>query len=214
MWSIYDTCILVSGVIIAAIAVVPVSGIGFRNRGGALVVGGLLIAVSLILGNLPFFRYPAIVVVLPFIALFVMGAVIWDARRPAGKDAGLQASETASHAADSPAIAVAPQGRSASDSLAPVVNAYQAPLQIKAQPQPVVEPALAAVPDNQVEPDGRIQAWAEVHDAGTTSERLAEIAALHPEFAPAICEHPNCYPALTQWAMDNGLLRDGDQLRP
>lgn len=32
MWSIYDTCILISGVIIAAIAVVPVSGVG-EERG-------------------------------------------------------------------------------------------------------------------------------------------------------------------------------------
>lgn len=206
MWSIYDTCILISGVIIAAIAVVPVSGVGGRTRGGAALVGGGLIAISFVLGNLRFFRYPAIVLIGPFIALFVLGAVIWDARRSVGKDADLQASETASDPADVPAVALAPQVPSSPPTVmaAPVANA---------QPQSVAGPALGQA-EHEVEPDRRIQAWAEVHDAGTTSERLAEIAALHPEFAPDICEHPNCYPALKQWAMGNGLLGDGTQSRP
>lgn len=32
MWSIYDTCILLSGIITAAIAVIPIRGIDTRTR--------------------------------------------------------------------------------------------------------------------------------------------------------------------------------------
>lgn len=37
----------------------------------------------------------------------------------------------------------------------------------------------------------RVEAWAAVHRPETTSEELARIAEAHPEFAPAIAEHPN-----------------------
>lgn len=37
----------------------------------------------------------------------------------------------------------------------------------------------------------RVEAWAAVHRPETTSEDLARIAEAHPEFAPAIAEHPN-----------------------
>lgn len=37
----------------------------------------------------------------------------------------------------------------------------------------------------------RIEAWAAVHRPETSSEDLARIAEAHPEFVPAISEHPN-----------------------
>lgn len=52
----------------------------------------------------------------------------------------------------------------------------------------------------------RVAAWAEVHDPATSGGRLAEIADQHPEFAPAIVDHPNCYPGLAAWARSLGLL--------
>lgn len=96
MWSIYDTCILLSGVITSVIAVLPLRGIPIRTRAIAGLVGGGLIVVSLVLGKLSAFRYPAIVLIGPLIALSALGAVVWDERRDRGKDAGRQYDETAS----------------------------------------------------------------------------------------------------------------------
>ena len=55
-------------------------------------------------------------------------------------------------------------------------------------------------------PAQRDAAWAELHDPNTSSARLAEIGAGHPEFAAAIVAHPNCYPELAEWARRSGLL--------
>lgn len=39
-----------------------------------------------------------------------------------------------------------------------------------------------------------------LNDPNTTAAQLAEIAGSHPEFAAQIAQHPNCYPALRDWA--------------
>ncbi len=39
-----------------------------------------------------------------------------------------------------------------------------------------------------------------LNDPNTTAAQLAEIAGSHPELAALIAQHPNCYPALRDWA--------------
>lgn len=39
-----------------------------------------------------------------------------------------------------------------------------------------------------------------LNDPNTTAAQLAEIAGSHPELAAQIAQHPNCYPALREWA--------------
>ena len=39
-----------------------------------------------------------------------------------------------------------------------------------------------------------------LNDPNTTAAQLAEIAGSHPELAAQIAQHPNCYPALRDWA--------------
>ncbi len=46
----------------------------------------------------------------------------------------------------------------------------------------------------------RDAAWNELFDPSTDAERLAQIAAAHPEFAAQIAEHPNAYAELRAWA--------------
>lgn len=69
---------------------------------------------------------------------------------------------------------------------------------------PVASPALPASAPEPSAPapadDPRARAWAELFDAGTAPERLAEIAGVHPEFAEQIAAHPRSYPALQAWA--------------
>lgn len=46
----------------------------------------------------------------------------------------------------------------------------------------------------------RDAAWRALFAPETSAERLAEIAAAHPEFAAHIAQHPNAYPELRAWA--------------
>jgi len=48
--------------------------------------------------------------------------------------------------------------------------------------------------------DNREADWAALHDPNTNAATLAHIAARYPEFAEQIATHPNCYPALREWA--------------
>ena len=41
--------------------------------------------------------------------------------------------------------------------------------------------------------------YREIQDPATAPERLAEIVATHPELAPWVLQHPNCYDALREW---------------
>ncbi len=207
MWSIYDTCILLSGVITAVIAVLPLSGIPMRTRAGAGLVGGALIVISLILGNLSAFRYPSIVLIGPLLALCVLGGVIWDARRDRGKDAGRQFDETASGADPENVHMVI--GGVASDAHPAAESTEEPGFATRAAPA-----ASSAQIDGEQE---RVAAWAAAHDPATSSGRLAEIVGRHPEFAPTIAAHPNCYPELMAWMRDGGLLAgtpDDTAVRP
>lgn len=205
MWSIYDTCILMSGITTAAIAVVPIKGIEMRTRLLAGLCGGGLVVVSLILGSLRFFRYPAIVVVGPFIAAGALGVIIWEARRKGSVDAGRQFNETSSGvdavpgmpgpAAQRPeavAAASSPEagGEWSTGYVTEAVTLARAPIPVPPPPQD--DDASAQL----------LHAWTEVHVTATTSSRLADIVGRYPEFGPAVLAHPNCYPELAAWIRD------------
>ncbi len=80
MWSVYDTLILITGVLTAAIALIPMVGIEKKTRVTAAAIGGGLIVLSLVLGSLSSFSYPSIVVVAPVIPLIAAGAIVKAAR--------------------------------------------------------------------------------------------------------------------------------------
>lgn len=82
-WSIYDVLLLVSGLIVLVILVAPVPRISVRTRAAAGAVGGGLVLLSIVLGSIPFFRYPWVVVVAPLVALLSAVAVIGKAVRGA-----------------------------------------------------------------------------------------------------------------------------------
>lgn len=50
-------------------------------------------------------------------------------------------------------------------------------------------------------PSSRDAAWSELFDPATTADRLAQIAAAHPEFAAQLAAHANAYPELRAWAV-------------
>ncbi|MEA5456402.1 hypothetical protein SPF06_16835 [Sinomonas sp. JGH33] len=88
-WSIYDFLMLLSGIITLVIVVVPVRGIPARTRMAAGGIGGGLVIVSMVLASVPFFRYPAAVIVAPVVAILGVVAVIGKAvRRPTSMQAG------------------------------------------------------------------------------------------------------------------------------
>jgi len=80
-WSIYDVLMLISGLITLIIVFAPVQGITSRTRLAAGGIGGTLVVASLVLASIPFFRYPAIVMAAPLIALLSVVAVIGKAVR-------------------------------------------------------------------------------------------------------------------------------------
>lgn len=172
MWSVYDTMILLSGVITAAIALAPVAGIPQKTRLLSGLIGGGLILLALYLGSLTSFTYPGIVWVGPLFALFAGGVIVSQALKQGRPGAGdLQQDEQAHSVASRPAPATL-------SSASP-----QAP-----------QPAVASVAA-----DPRTDAWVEVHDPSTSAARLATIAAEHPEFGSTILAHPNVYPDLRSW---------------
>ncbi|GGH42208.1 variant leucine-rich repeat-containing protein [Microbacterium album] len=187
-WSFFDTLVLLTGIISAAIAAIPISTIPARTRMIAVLVGGGLVVAALVIGNMPSFRYPSVVLAGPVLALLAAGAIVRTAlneqKRQAlqGGPAHTQYDESF-HGAAGPAAAAAGQGPAA----APWEHAQGAPA--PAEPH---SPVAA--------PDPRQAAWAEVHDPSTSASRLAEIAAAHPEFAAAIAAHPAAYPELRAWA--------------
>lgn len=80
-WSIYDVLMLISGLITLIIVFAPVHGITSRTRLAAGGIGGTLLVASLVLASIPFFRYPAIVMAAPVIALLSVIAVVGKAIR-------------------------------------------------------------------------------------------------------------------------------------
>lgn len=205
MWSIYDTCILVTGVISGLIAVIPKKDIPVKTRATAAAVGLGLIAASILLGGLQSFRYPAAVFLGPPAALCALVAIGLSDRKPKESggipaDSVVEGQQPVTHA---PAETVArpvvrsPQLEACQE--ADPVAAIDRP--VRSEVPPVAAPAAA----------GRNAAWSEVHGPATTSERLAEIVGHYPEFASAIVKHPNCYPALSEWARASGLLDAAEQ---
>ncbi|MET4160029.1 hypothetical protein [Agromyces sp. PvR057] len=176
MWSIYDTCILITGMISLIVAVVPVHGISSKHRviGGA--VGGGLILLSFVLGSLTSFSYPGLVVVMPFIAALLVGAVISQAVRRDQPGVGHgELGHTTSHApsaveADS-AVALAFDGHS-----------YALPAAT-----PAVHPDLVAA-----------------RSADTTPEELARLAHSSSALWPDIAANPAAYAGLLSWLAQHG----------
>lgn len=175
-WSIYDTVLLVTGVLTAAIALIPIETIPARTRLTAGLIGGGLIVLSLILGNLPSFTYPSIVMIAPLLPLLAGGVIAkaaLDRRRFEADVRRVQDDAPLAHQ-----YGEAGQGREDGQ-------------------RPATAIAAPAAPDAL---SGRDAAWAQLHDAATSPARLAQIAAQHPEFATAIAAHPQAYPALREWA--------------
>ncbi|NLA35770.1 MAG: hypothetical protein GX868_08775 [Actinobacteria bacterium] len=186
-WSVYDTFLLLSGLITAAIAFVPIPTIPSKTRVTAGAVGGGIILLSLILGNMPSFTYPAIVFAAPLIALFVGGVVIKSALEL--KDQQEAAAKDPHHGH----IQYGEKGHAVATSVA-----AEPPLPARVE----VIAATPVIPPRPPAPvvDPRTDAWAELHDPVTPADRLAEIAGAHPEFAATIADHPNAYPELRAWA--------------
>jgi len=171
MWSTYDTFLLLAGLITAAIAVIPIPTIPAKTRAIAGVVGVGIVLLSLYLGSLWSFTYPAFVFAAPIVALLVAGVVVKSAL-----DAKKQQDAAARGHHHGPQYGQTGHGT------------LRAP-----GPEPLpLAPAAS--------PDDRAAAWADLFAPETTADRLAQIAGAHPEFAPQITAHPSCYPDLHQWA--------------
>lgn len=213
MWSIYDTFLLLTGVITAVIAVLPMPGIPTKTRATSGVVGGGLILLALYLGSLSSFTYPSLVFLGPVVALAAAGVVVADARKRLSPQVSLQFDESAHGRSSSPApvpVPAAPLGGELVADLS-VPLAVPSPAAFEATPQTVVErvaePLLReAVSGSTSDPrphvpteDVRSEAWAQAHHPDTPAARLAEIVTEYPEFGPAVRNHPNCYPELRAW---------------
>lgn len=185
-WSIYDTLLLLAGLITAAIAFIPLPTIPSKTRVIAGAVGGGIVLLSLIVGNMPSFTYPSVIFVAPLIALAVGGVIIKSAL-------DLKKQQDAAAAdPDHGQIQYGEQGHSVATSTAVTVPAMATPA---AMVSAAAEPSARTEAD-----DPRRGAWAELYDSSTPAERLAEIAGAHPEFAANIAAHPNAYPELQAWA--------------
>ncbi|TFD46350.1 VWA domain-containing protein [Cryobacterium frigoriphilum] len=79
-WSIFDTLMMVTGVLTSAIAFVP--GITSKTRAGSVAVGALLVVAALITGSLSSFTYPQLVMVGPLIPIAVAIRLWFAARTP------------------------------------------------------------------------------------------------------------------------------------
>lgn len=180
-WSIYDPLLLLAGLITAVIAFVPIPTIPSRTRVIAGAVGGGIVLLSLILGNMASFTYPSVIFVAPLVALAVGGVIIKSALDLKKQQEAAAADAHHGH------IQYGEQGHSVAAPVAVAAPAPPAPVEAE-RPAPA-EPA-----------DPRAGAWAELYDPSTPSVRLAEIAAAHPEFASTIAAHPNAYPGLQAWA--------------
>lgn len=197
-WSIYDTLLLVTGIIVLVIAVLPQPGIPAKTRLWSAIIGGGLVLLALFLGSLRSFRYPSYVYVGPVIALLALGGVIYDARKRSNPD---QVGPPIDHQASGPSLERVSDvpGEMGDEEL------DRAPLPVAASDAvPVAELSVAESADRTtslVTPadDPRAAAWEEVNDDATTADRLAEIAAAYPEFGPRMLDHPHVYPALREW---------------
>lgn len=201
MWSIYDTFVLATGIVVLAIAVVPVAGIPASTRLWSGAIGGGLTLLSLFLGSLRSFTYPSLVFAGPLIAALALGAVIADARKRTNPNqAGLPFDQSASGPLPSGAEA-APEPDPARVDLAPTAtDVGDSGLPSPSAAGPVEETPSAGSHSASPEADAeRSAAWLEVNRLDTTAERLAAIAGSYPEFGQQMLGHPNLYPALREW---------------
>jgi hypothetical protein len=81
MWSVYDTFMLLTGIVCCVVAVLPVPGVAMRRRLGFGAFGFGIVALSLITGSLTSFTYPSLVMAGPFLAAAVGAAVLVEGWR-------------------------------------------------------------------------------------------------------------------------------------
>jgi hypothetical protein len=82
MWSVYDTFLLLTGVVCIVAAFLPVPGTPPRVRAAIGLVGAGIVALSLITGSLTSFRYPSITFAAPFLAAaFCIATLLGGYRR-------------------------------------------------------------------------------------------------------------------------------------
>ncbi|QPE04977.1 hypothetical protein IT882_02315 [Microbacterium schleiferi] len=179
MWSVYDTLILITGLLTAAIAAIPVEAIEKKTRIIAVAVGAGLVLLSFVLGSLQSFQYPGLVVIAPVIPLIAAGAIVKHAKDVEKFRATVGEAEASSSTGETEGVAAS--------------NA-----------------AAALQQETGGASDSREQSWAALFDPAIGPDRLAEIAAQHPEFAPQIAAHPQCYPDLRDWARS----ASSDESRP
>jgi hypothetical protein len=81
MWSVYDTIMLMTGIVCCIVAVIPAPGVAVRRRLGFAAFGFGIVALSLITGSLTSFTYPSLVMAGPFLAAGVGAAVLFEGWR-------------------------------------------------------------------------------------------------------------------------------------
>lgn len=204
MWSIFDSLILVTGVIIAVIAILPIANIKAGTRVWSALGGGGLVVAALVLGNLRSFRYPSFVYIAPVLAVLVLGAVVADARKRGSTGAGLQFDEQDSGGGSPAADASVLAGDLALvEDQTPVGGSPGAVLSVSWVSSDVVESALpGARVDASTGGVERGADWVAANDPETSGFRLAEVVGRNPEFGAAVASHPNCYPELRKWIQD------------
>lgn len=187
-WSIYDTFVLATGTVIAAIGLLPMAGVRAKTRASALAGGAGVIALAFLLGNLPAFRYPSFVMVAPFVALLALGAVAADARKRSREgDHPLPFDETVVSTLD-PTTSGAPLPE-----MAPSTEL------VRGEPAPEQPPANEVDQVTPSDDQERRRAWIAVHDPETSADELTAILAAFPEFGSRAIEHPNAHAELKSW---------------
>lgn len=182
MWSIYDTCILITGVISLVVAVAPLQGISPKHRliGGA--VGGGLIVLSLVLGSLTWFTYPWFVFIMPFVAALLVVAVIYQAVRR-----------------DQPGAGHGEIGYAMSHARADLA-AETEQVDVLATP---TSAAPIAVSDGGADAASAAD-LAAARSAQTTPEELARLAHSSSALWSDIAANPAAYPGLLAWLAQHG----------
>jgi hypothetical protein len=226
MWSIYDTAILMTGIIFGVIAILPMSGVPAKTRLTAALAAAVLITAALYLGGLRSFRYPSFVFGGPVIALLYLGVVVVSARSKGHAETGLQFDDRSNQAPPTPtnwpaadpipAVSAeprpAPMGESASTpasaepSVPPVVAEAPA-LRGHGADEPVESVAVdpeVVVASGEVD-SARAAAWDQLHDPATSADRLVTLLSRYPEFGPSALDHPQVYPELRQWIQEHTL---------
>jgi hypothetical protein len=213
-WSIYDTMILLTGIIAGVTAIVPVAGVPAKTRLSAALTAAVLITAALYLGGLSSFRYPSFVFGGPIIALLALGVVVADGRKRTREAAeNLQFDDRLTSVSAPPPTRVNEVAAADGVRLIAPEAGERSPVpaepsaQEKPDPPAVQEPVEAphAPAESLVESHEREAAWLAVTDPSTSPDDLVGILAAYPEFGPAAHDHPNSYPELRDWIRTNTL---------